>query len=134
MALSVLHQTVSPSGGTFTPNLTLFGWFTIHWPCTTNLTIAFPTGLLVNGTEFIVDIIRDVTDTNPDNLGVITWDGPYTRQQTGTNSPLDGIGLWNGQGFTLAGPVVSSNRAMRHHFLLLNGTATLEAWNMIEPY
>ena len=129
MALSVLHQTVNPVGTTFTPNLTLYGWFTLYWPGTSDLTVNMPSGLLTNGTEFIVDIIRG---TNPED-GVIYWEqnfnGPYYVGQLTTPGDFNtNAGLWDGTGFAF-GPM-----AVRHRFLLLNNAAGLASSHRTPAY
>ena len=128
MALSVLHQTVNPVGTTFTPNLTLYGWFTLYWPGTSDLTINMPTGLLTNGTEFIVDIIRS-TSAPGDRL--INWDATSSGYYVGqaVDNFNDNRGLWDGTGINFSGPM-----AGRHHFLLLNNTAGLTSSQKIIAY
>lgn len=126
MALSVLHQTVNPVGATFTPNLTLYGWFTLYWPGTQDLLINMPSGLLVNGTEFIVDIIRGL---NPED-GIINWASASSSYYVGqiVDGANDNRGLWDGSG------IAFSPLAVRHHFLLLNGTAGLISSQKIVAY
>lgn len=129
MALSVLHQTVTPVGATFTPNLTLYGWFTLYWPATQDLLINMPTGLLNNGAEFIIDIIRAAGGPGDH---AVNWDqnaapGYYVGQIV--DSINDNRGLWDGSGVTFGALL-----AARHHFLLLNSTAGLISSQKILAY
>lgn len=130
MALSLLHQTVSHTGATFTPDLTANGWFTLHWFDDANLLIKTPTALLglANGQEFIIDIIKHKTDPD-DTDKLISWETPYNGWVTDELfvDPYTEHGLWSGQTSGLY-------PARRMHFLWLNGIAGMESMVMIPSY
>jgi hypothetical protein len=132
MALSLLHQTVSHAGATFTPDLTVNGWFTLHWYDDTDLTINDPTALLglANGQEFIIDIIKHPANPGTDSGKRISWGTAYrgwVTNELNVGAPYDEHGLWTGETSDLY-------RARRIHFLWLNGVAGAESLVMITPY
>lgn len=123
MGLSVLHQTVNPVGATFTPNLLLYGWFTLHWNRNASVFINTPTSM-TNGQEFIIDVIRHNASPMPDgDPPIVEWESsaflPSITDDEAYTSPWTGFGLYSG---------------CRHHFLVLNGICTLESRNSIPAY
>lgn len=132
MALSLLHQTVARTGATFTPDLTVNGWFTLHWYDDADVLIKKPTALLglANGQEFIIDVIKHWTGTVGDDSGFrVIWEEEYKGWVTDELfvNPYQPFGLWTGLTTGLF-------PARRLHFMWLNGVACLSSINIIPPY
>lgn len=131
MALSLLHQTVSHTGATFTPDLTVNGWFTLHWYDDADLAISDPTALLglANGQEFIVDIIKHRTAGGDETGKLISWGPAYRGWVTDELfvDPYTEHGLWSGL-------TTAIFNARRMHFFWLNGVAGMESIIIIPPY
>jgi hypothetical protein len=135
MALSLLHQTVTRVGATFTPDLTVNGWFTLHWFDDADFHMNAPTALLglANGQEFIVDIIKHLTQDGSvaDPQKQITWDPIYSPANTfgyGGGGPSAFVYPWDGGvgNFQLLGRGLT--------YFLLNGKARMTSMNPIDPY
>ena len=126
MGLSLLHQTVNPVGASFTPNLLLYGWFTLYWDCSAaDLVINVPTNG-IDGQEFIVDLIRTGTP-NDHSVGWVGGPSPYWSGIVADQNPTAQIGPWTG---VQAGFV----HAVRHKFRVLHDACSLEAYNAIAAY
>lgn len=131
MGLSLLHQTVNPVGSSFTPNLLLYGWYTLYWNCATaDLVITAPSNGS-DGQEFVIDIIR--TGTMPDPGHVVLFQsvigGKYWSATIEDQSPISQVGPWRGEQVGLG-----ALHGVRHRFLLLNDCCALEAYNPIVAY
>lgn len=131
MALSLLHQTVSHVGPTFTPDLTVNGWFTLHWYDDAHLFINPPTALLglANGQEFVIDIVKHITGDVPATDKFVNWDSVYRGVVVGPDLQRTTYGLWNGGNIDWM-----SHIGRRLHMFWLNGVAGLQSTVMIEAY
>lgn len=135
MALSLLHQNVSHTGATFAPDLTVNGWFTLHWYDDADLQINSPTALLglANGQEFIIDVVKHrsgIVQPGVDSGKRINWDVDVYRGWVTDElyvNAYQAFGLWTGQTTDLY-------LARRMQFMWLNGAACLSSINIITPY
>lgn len=127
MGLSLLHQTVNPVGASFTPNLLLYGWFTLHWACANADFVINTPNNGTNGQEFIVDVLRVGNHADPQHF--IGWVGedPYWSGIVADQNPDAQFGMWTGENGSFV-------RGVRHRFRILNGACCLEAYNAIVPY
>lgn len=125
----MLHQTVNPVGASFTPNLLLYGWFTLYWDCSAaDFAVNAPTNG-TDGQEFIIDLIRIGTPVSP-TAHFVGWVGgptPYWSGMVADQNPTAQIGPWTGE---QAGLVC----AVRHKFRVLHDACTLEGYNAIAAY
>jgi hypothetical protein len=129
MGLSLLHQTVNPVGASFTPNIGLYGWFTLYWNCeNADLVINAPTNGS-DGQDFIIDVIRTgnpLQDT-PHAIGWVSSASKYWSAIIVNQDPTTQAGPWTG----VDGGLV---HAARHRFYILNDAVCLYAYNPIVAY
>lgn len=127
MALSLLHQTVNNTGLTFTPDLTVNGWFTLHWYDDQPLNINAPTALLglANGQEFVIDIVRHRTAAE-DTGHRVSWANEYMPANRfgdeTTGGPNTFLYPWTGGAEGPFQPL-----ARRLFFFWLGGVATMRS-------